>query len=122
LRARVLAGESFTELAKKYSEDPESAPVGGNLGTLELEQLDKDWYPTVSPLKTTEISEPVRLTVGNTYGYHVILMKKRIPAHPVSLEQDYQRIETIALNYKRSREYAAWLQELKSKIYWQSRL
>jgi hypothetical protein len=38
------------------------------------------------------------------------------------LTQDYQRVETIALNYKRTKDYQAWLEELKAKIYWQSRL
>ena len=122
LRARVKAGESFAELAKKYSEDKESNLVGGSLGTVELEKLDKNWYPDVAPLKEGEISKPARLAVGNTYGYHIILMRKRTAAHPMSLEQDYHRIETIAANFKRSRDYQAWLEELKGKIYWQSRL
>jgi peptidyl-prolyl cis-trans isomerase SurA len=122
LRTRALASESFAELAKKYSEDKESNQIGGSLGTVELEKLDKNWYPDVAPLKEGEISAPSRLAVGNTYGYHIILMKKRTPAHPMSLEQDYHRIETIASNFKRTRDYQAWLEELKGKIYWESRL
>jgi len=122
LRERALAGESFAELAKKYSEDPETAPIGGSLGTLELNQLDKNFYPIVAPLKEGEISEPAKLTVGNSYGYCIVQVKKRTPAHPVSLEQDYHRIEAIALNFKRNKEYAAWLQDLRGKIYWESRL
>ena len=39
-----------------------------------------------------------------------------------SLEQDFQRIETLASNFKRNREYLAWLQELRNTIYWESRL
>jgi len=122
LRRRALAGESFAELAKKYSEDKETALIGGNLGTAELEQLDKNFYPTVSGLREGEISPPVRLTVGNSYGYHIVLLKKRTPAHAITLDQDYQRIETIALNYKRTKDYQSWLEKLKGEIYWQSRL
>jgi peptidyl-prolyl cis-trans isomerase SurA len=122
IRAKALAGESFAELAKKYSEDKESASIGGYLGTFEVEGLDTNFYPTVAPLKQGDISEPARLTVGNAYGYHIVFVKRRTPAHPASIEQDYQRIEAIALNVKRNREYAAWLEELKSKIYWESRL
>lgn len=122
LRNRALAGESFASLAKKYSEDAETAPVGGSLGSAELSQIEKRFYSTVATLKEGEISEPVKLSSGGVDGYHIVLMKKRTPAHSPSLEQDYQRIESIALSFKRNREYAAWLEELKTKIYWQSRL
>ncbi|MFN0157396.1 MAG: peptidylprolyl isomerase [Bacteroidota bacterium] len=122
LRDRTLAGEDFAGLAKKYSEDKETAAIGGSLGTAELEQIEKSFYPTVVPLKDAEISEPVPLKVAGANGYHIVLMKKRTPAHTPSLEQDYRRIEEIAKNYKRNKEYQAWLAELKNDIYWESRL
>jgi peptidyl-prolyl cis-trans isomerase SurA len=122
LRTRALAGESFAELAKKYSEDKETAIVGGNLGTTALEQVDKSLYPTIVNLKPGEISQPARLSVPGFDGYHIVLMKKRVPAHPASLEADFHRIETIALNFKRNKEYTSWLEELRNKIYWESRL
>ncbi|MBI4536308.1 MAG: peptidylprolyl isomerase [Ignavibacteriae bacterium] len=122
LRERAVAGENFADLAKKYSQDEETASIGGSLGVAELEQLDKNFYPTVAPLKEGEINEPAKLTVGNSYGYHIVLMKKRTLAHEPSLEHDYHRIETIAMNYKRNKEYASWLEGLKNSIYWEARL
>ncbi len=122
LRKRALAGESFAELAKLYSEDKETATIGGSLGTLELDQLDKNVYPTVVSLKEGEISQPVPFSYGSTTGYHIVLMKKRTPAHTLSLDQDYQRLETIALNFKKTKDYQAWLEELRQNFHWQSRL
>ncbi len=122
LRNRALAGESFATLAKLYSQDTETALLGGALGTAELDQLEKRFYPTVALLQEGEISEPVKLSSGGVEGFHIVLMKKRTPAHAPSLEQDYERIEMITLNYKRNKEYSAWLEELKGNIYWQSRL
>ena len=122
LRRRALGGEGFAELAKKYSEDTESSLVGGNLGTTALDQVEKAFYPTIVNLKEGEISEPVALSVPGFEGFHIVLMKKRTPAHQAALERDYHRVETIAANFKRNREYAAWIEDLKSKIYWQSRL
>jgi peptidyl-prolyl cis-trans isomerase SurA len=118
LRLRILAGDNFAELAKKFSEDKETNLIGGTLGTLELDQLDKNWYATVSPLQAGEISAPARLPVGSSYGYHIVQMRKRIPAHTMTLEQDYHKLEQIALNYKRTRDYQAWLDELRNGIYW----
>ncbi len=125
LRERILAGESFADLAKKYSEDPETANIGGNVGVVEtsqLQQFDKTYYETVLAMKPGEISEPVKVTVGAQYAYHIIWLKNRTPAHKPTLEHDYRRIESIALNFKRQKEYAAWIEELKKDIYWESRL
>lgn len=122
LRQRILAGESFAELAKKYSERKETSMIGGELGTFELEQLDKGTFDAIAGLKEGEMTHPVRLVEGNSYGYHILLLKKRVPAHSMTLQGDYRRIETLALNLKRTKDYQSWLEDLRGKIYWQSRL
>jgi peptidyl-prolyl cis-trans isomerase SurA len=119
LRTRALKGESFAELAKKYSMRKETSIIGGELGTFELDQLDKDTYAAVSPLKPGDISAPTRLAEGNSYGYHIVLLKKRTPPHAMTLEGDYRRIESLALNYKRTKDYQRWLEELRGKFFWQ---
>ncbi len=121
LRDSALAGTSFAELAKRYSERKETAMIGGQLGTFELDQLDKDTYAAIASLKPGEISLPTRLTEGSSYGFHIILLKRRTPAHAMTLEQDYHRIETLAMNFKRNKDYQKWLEELRSKIFWQIR-
>ena len=118
LRTLAIAGQHFAELAKRYSEDKETNLIGGTLGTLELEQMDKNWHATVSPLQTGDISAPAKLPVGNSYGYHIVFVRKRTPAHAMTMEQDYHKVEAIALNYKRTKDYQIWLVDLKSKIYW----
>jgi len=68
LRARIVAGEDFAEVAKKESEDP-SAALGGDLGFLRSKDLREPAFANaVGSLKVGEISPPV-LTV---YGYHLI--------------------------------------------------
>jgi peptidyl-prolyl cis-trans isomerase SurA len=121
LRTAILAGASFPELAKKYSEDTESNLIGGTLGTLDLEQLDKSWAATVASVKAGEISKPERLAVGNSYGYHIVWVKKRTHAHTMTLEQDYRRLEQLALNNKRAKDYQRWIEDLRKDIYWQIR-
>ncbi len=118
LRTRALKGESFAELAKKYSERKETSLIGGELGTFEMDQLDKDTRAGIDTLKPGDISAPVRLVEGNSYGYHIILLKKRTPAHAMTLEGDYRRIESLALNYKRTKDYQRWLEELRGKFFW----
>ncbi len=122
LRTRVLAGESFEELAKQYSEDEETKSLGGDMGSVNLEQLDAEFAGVLKDLQTGEISHPHRVTLKNSYGYQIVLVKKRVPAHAMTLETDFKRIEQIALYFKRSRKNAEWVEELKKNIYWEIRL
>ena len=121
LRQRAQNGESFAELARKYSEGKESV-IGGNLGNVEIDQINKEFQPVLAGMRGGEISTPVKIPEGNSYRFHILWVRKRTPAHAMTLEQDYPKVESIALNYKRTRDYQAWIEELKSKIYWQTRL
>src|SRR5436853_4333083 len=48
LRARIQKGESFEELARKYSSDP-SASGGGYLGTFALSDLRTEFHHRLAP-------------------------------------------------------------------------
>jgi peptidyl-prolyl cis-trans isomerase SurA len=122
LKARIEAGEKFSDLAKKYSEDEESASLGGDLGTPSLNQLQPEFLATVKALSPGQISEPTKVTFSKGYGYHIVLLRKRIPEHKISLQGDWKRVEQLALGYKRNNEYARWLEELRKSIFWESRL
>jgi peptidyl-prolyl cis-trans isomerase SurA len=118
IRERALAGESFAELAREYSEDEQTRLVGGELGAFELENLDPELARTITGLKEGEISPPSRISVGSSYGFHIVLLKRRTAAHEMSLEQDYRKLEALAMNYKRVQDYQDWINDLKKKIYW----
>ena len=122
LKSRVESGESFAELAKKFSGDEESSALGGNLGTVSIEQLQPDFLATVNSISPGKISDPAKVTLSKGYGYHIVLLRKRTPAHKLSLTEDWKRIEQFALGFKRNKEYAAWLDELRKSIYWETRL
>ncbi len=122
LRGLAQHGASFPALAKKYSENKENNLMGGDLGTWDINQLDKNIAQAIAGLKPGEISPPTRIGMGTSYAYEIVLLRSRTPAHNMTLETDYHKIETIALNYKRTRDYQAWMNELRSQIYWESRL
>jgi peptidyl-prolyl cis-trans isomerase SurA len=122
LWGRALHGEPFAELARKYSEDENTKSIGGDLGRVAVDQLEPDFASVVKDLKEGQISEPHRIALGASYGYQIVLLRKRIPAHDVNLAQDYHRVEQMTLFVKRQREYARWLDELKKNIYVDVRL
>lgn len=119
LRTLAQHGTSFAELAKKFSEDKETNLVGGSLGTVQYDQLDKSWLPYLDTLKNGEISVPFRVSAGSSYGYQIVLMQKRTPAHKMTLATDYHKIEALALNLKRTKDYQAWMEKLRKEIFWQ---
>jgi peptidyl-prolyl cis-trans isomerase SurA len=122
LKARAEAGESFADLAGKYSEDDESSSLGGDLGTLSVDQLQPDFLSTVKALSPGEISDPAKVTLSKGYGFHIVLLRKRTPAHKLNLSEDWKRIEQYAISFKRNKQYTAWLDELRHSIYWEERL
>ncbi len=117
LKRRVLAGESFAELAKIYSEDPDTKAVGGDLGTLTPDQVTKEFLDQLRGLKSGEISEPLQTSLGVSYGFHIIWMRKRVESHPMNLKDDYRRVEQLALYMKKNKANDEWIAELKKNIY-----
>ena len=122
LRDRALKGELFAELARKNSEDDETKSLGGDLGTVAVDQLEADFSAVVKDLKAGEISQPHRVTLKASYGYQIVLLKKRTSPHAVNPTEDYKRIEQMALYLKRNRLNSEWIEELKKSIYMEVRL
>ncbi|HEX7358086.1 MAG TPA: peptidylprolyl isomerase [Ignavibacteriaceae bacterium] len=114
---------TFQEFAKKYSEDKETAPFGGELGSFYISQLDKALLDAVGKLKQGEISYPRRLEYApGTYGYHIVWLQSRIPQHKASLTEDYAEVKKLADENKKQQEYTKWIESIKSKIYWEVRI
>jgi len=61
-------GETFDQLAKKYSADAGSASNGGDIGMLEAGTLDKAFEDVAAKLKKGEYSKPVK----TAFGYHIV--------------------------------------------------
>src|SRR5277367_5983565 len=70
LRARILAGESFAGIASTSSEDPGSAPDGGDLGWAGPGTFVPEFDKAIADLKVDEISEPFK----SRYGWHIVQM------------------------------------------------
>jgi peptidyl-prolyl cis-trans isomerase SurA len=124
LRDSVVKGvNTFQNYAKRYSEDKETAPFSGDLGTFYINQLDKNLLDVVSKMKQDEISFPKRIDYGQgIYGYHIVYLQSRVPQHPASLEEDYTELKRLADEYKKQKQYETWVASLRDKIYWEVRL
>ena len=73
LRTRVKNGEDFGTLATLYSQDPGSAPAGGDLGFFDRNMMAKEFTAMSFKLKAGEIS-PVFET---EFGFHFLQVIER---------------------------------------------
>ena len=73
LKDRVAAGESFEELASKFSDDPGSGSQGGNLGWAKRGQFVPEFEAAAYKLEPDEIT-PI---IETQYGYHIIQLLER---------------------------------------------
>ncbi|HUI28677.1 MAG TPA: peptidylprolyl isomerase [Candidatus Acidoferrales bacterium] len=117
LRAYAMAGVKFAVLAREFSQDKDTKDLGGDLGTLAIDQLEPSFLATVNKLKVGEISLPEKVTYGKSYGYHIVYLRNQIPPHKVSLDEDYDRLSNMALSMKQNQAYLNWINQLKSQIY-----
>ena len=68
LRKRIVDGEDFQELATKYSDDPGSARVGGDLGTQKRGTFVPEFEAAAFSLEPQEMSDIVQ----SEFGFHLI--------------------------------------------------
>ncbi|GAB2951056.1 peptidylprolyl isomerase [Hymenobacter coalescens] len=74
LRAQILAGADFAELARQNSEDPVSAKDGGNLGFFKRKELVPEYEAAALRLQPGGLSPIVK----SQFGYHLIqLIEKK---------------------------------------------
>ena len=75
LKDRATSGESFEALARRYSEDPGSGPLGGDLGFFGPGTMFQTFEEATYALEVGEVSDPVQ----SPSGLHVIQLVERRP-------------------------------------------
>src|SRR5665647_1126484 len=73
LRSRIVNGESFSALAVLYSEDPGTAPKGGELGFVSRGEVAKPYAEAAWSLKKGAVSK----IVESEFGFHIIQLIDR---------------------------------------------
>jgi peptidyl-prolyl cis-trans isomerase SurA len=112
IRADILRGADFDQMAKRYSQDTGSASKGGNLGWVPPGILVPEFEQAMNHLALNQISEPVK----TQYGWHIIQVLHR---RQVDDTAHYQENEIRRMIYQKKFEEEAqrWLARMKDVSY-----
>lgn len=113
IRKQIVAGADFAEMAKKYSQDPGSAKLGGDLGLFQQGMMVPAFDKAVFSMKVNEISEPVK----TNFGYHLIKLTKIEPKRTKSFAEVKADVETMYRKKQAEKEYFELQDKLNSISY-----
>ena len=113
IAADIRAGKlTFADAANKYSDDPGSANLGGDLGWASPNIYDPAFRDAVMHLKKGQLSQPVR----SSFGWHLIqLLDTRQVDRTEDVAKD--RAYRILFNRKFAEEAQTWMQEERASAY-----
>ncbi|NLY27139.1 MAG: molecular chaperone SurA [Alcaligenaceae bacterium] len=116
VRQRLLNGEPFEDLAKRYSEDS-TAPLGGDLGWLSPGETVPPFQRAMDALQPGQISEPVE----SQFGWHLIEVTDR---RTQDMADEYRRVQARQALFERRVEPAFddWLNRIRGQAYIDNRL
>jgi parvulin-like peptidyl-prolyl isomerase len=107
---RARAGEDFTKLVEKYSEDPTAQNKNGEY-TIARGQTLPEFEAVAFSLNTNQISDVVT-TAG---GYHVIKLLEKLPAKKLDLASVSDNLKKALIQQKSTKLAPAYLAVLRKQ-------
>jgi len=115
IRARVLAGENFAELAKSYSDFP-SAVDGGDIGLIKKDEMAAYMKDTILPMQPGEITQIIE--TDTTFQFFKLLsVTEGDVVSKVPFESVKDEIREILYNREMEEQYNVWVESLREKAY-----
>ncbi len=104
----------FAAYAKKYSEDPNSARQGGDLGFFGKDTMVKEFADAAFNAKPDKVTDPVK----SQFGYHIILVTDRREAGVMPYEKVKSDIKDYLINVEQVKalDHLTTVAKKKSKI------
>lgn len=106
--AEAKKGADFAELARKYSEDPQSAPGGGDLQWFNRGQMVPEFEAAAFALDAGQISD----LVETPFGFHIIKVMEK--GKPLTLEEVKPDLERMLRSQKAQDAVKARIDALKA--------
>jgi peptidyl-prolyl cis-trans isomerase SurA len=117
IRERIEKGEDFAGIASTASEDPGSAPDGGDLGWTGPGTFVPEFDKVIVELKEKEISEPFK----TRYGWHIVQV---LGTRTYDSTDDVRRQKAYAAirESKADEETELWLRQIRDEAFVESKM
>lgn len=109
---QVRAGGDFAKLAREQSQDPGSAPNGGDLGFFAKGQMDPAFETAAFALKPGAMSG----VVESSFGYHIIKLQERRPPRVAPLTEVGGQIKEFLTEQQRQTKISEFVEQAKTKM------
>ena len=106
--SQAHAGQDFSQLAAKFSEDDLSAKKGGDLGCLKEGAIDNAFSQQVFALAQGSVSDPIK----TPYGFHVV----KVIEAPTVVKQPFEAVKGDIRYELRSQAKEAELKRLQGLV------
>lgn len=113
LRQKVLGGADFEKLAEMYSEDPSTAPTGGDWGWIDETVLNESLTKIAFSLKPGEVSKVTELAGS----YYLLYVQEKKSGTTKSMSEVHDDIENKLLEAQRQKAQEKWLDGLRQKAF-----
>lgn len=117
LRARILNGADFGELARGNSDDPGSAVKGGDLGWLNPGDTIPAFEERMDELGVNEVSQPFE----TQFGWHIVQVLERRDRDSTEEVRRANAAEQLRRR-KIDEELQSWLRQIRDEAYIEYRL
>lgn len=107
---QIQNGGNWTELAKKYSDDPGSKDSGGELGFARHGQMVPEFDTAIFTQKIGDAK-----IVKSQYGFHIVQVEERTPAHTQTLAEVLPTIQATLMREKSTTAQDAFAKSLTSE-------
>ena len=104
LRDRIAAGETFSDLAKEFSQDTGSANNGGKIGLIGRVDMEQTFTDAAFALQQGEVSGPVQ----TSFGLHIIKLDR--------IEGEQRDVSHILLNVDTKKLRTRSFDEVRKEI------
>lgn len=110
IRTRILRGEDFAEMAKRFSLSPD-AEQGGDLGIFAKGQMPEEFDEVVFRYRVGSVSRVVK----SPYGFHVFKVEDRVRPRTQTLEEVSDQIRQKIFQGRQESFFNEWLNQLKEQ-------
>ncbi len=110
IREKIKEGEDFAKVAKEVSEDPGSRERGGEY-TFARGEMVKPFENAAFTLKPGELSD----VVESQFGFHVIKLHEKLPAHKRPLSDATEDIRKLLTTREFDKQLPLFFEKLKKE-------